>query len=119
MAREAGAGDGPRGGLRLEGQVLRQPVPDRQSDDRHELERPSILRASSGAGGGLSSNVEGRRKGRWAGFDAWDDAMKNHATKPRSRCAIYTRVSTDHGLEQDFNSLDAQREARTAQRERG
>src|ERR687889_274926 len=30
------------------------------------------------------------------------------------RCAIYTRVSTDHGLEQDFNSLDAQREAAAA-----
>ncbi|HVV93554.1 MAG TPA: recombinase family protein [Hyphomicrobiales bacterium] len=30
------------------------------------------------------------------------------------RCAIYTRVSTDHGLEQDFNSLDAQREAAEA-----
>src|SRR6516165_6963055 len=29
----------------------------------------------------------------------------------RGRCAIYTRVSTDSGLEQDFNSLDAQREA--------
>ena len=27
------------------------------------------------------------------------------------RCAIYTRVSTDSGLEQEFNSLDAQREA--------
>jgi site-specific DNA recombinase len=27
------------------------------------------------------------------------------------RCTIYTRVSTDSGLEQDFNSLDAQREA--------
>ena len=27
------------------------------------------------------------------------------------RCAIYTRKSTEHGLEQDFNSLDAQREA--------
>jgi site-specific DNA recombinase len=27
------------------------------------------------------------------------------------RCAIYTRVSTEHGLDQDFNSLDAQREA--------
>ncbi len=27
------------------------------------------------------------------------------------RCAIYTRVSTDQGLEQDFNSLDAQYEA--------
>jgi site-specific DNA recombinase len=30
---------------------------------------------------------------------------------PSRRCAVYTRVSTDHGLEQDFNSLDAQREA--------
>ena len=27
------------------------------------------------------------------------------------RCAVYTRVSTEHGLEQDFNSLDAQRES--------
>ena len=27
------------------------------------------------------------------------------------RCAIYTRKSTDHGLEIEFNSLDAQREA--------
>jgi site-specific DNA recombinase len=27
------------------------------------------------------------------------------------RCAIYTRVSTDHGLDQDFNSLDAQHDA--------
>jgi site-specific DNA recombinase len=30
------------------------------------------------------------------------------------RCAIYTRVSTDQGLDQDFNSLDAQREAAEA-----
>jgi DNA invertase Pin-like site-specific DNA recombinase len=29
----------------------------------------------------------------------------------RLRCAIYTRKSTDHGLELEFNSLDAQREA--------
>ena len=29
-------------------------------------------------------------------------------------CAIYTRKSTEHGLEQDFNSLDAQREAAEA-----
>ena len=27
------------------------------------------------------------------------------------RCAIYTRKSTEEGLEQEFNSLDAQREA--------
>jgi DNA invertase Pin-like site-specific DNA recombinase len=38
-------------------------------------------------------------------------------TKPPAkvlRCAIYTRVSTDYGLEQEFNSLDAQREAAEA-----
>lgn len=31
--------------------------------------------------------------------------------KKKIRCAIYTRKSTEEGLEQDFNSLDAQREA--------
>ena len=31
--------------------------------------------------------------------------------KRKTRCAIYTRKSTEDGLEQDFNSLDAQREA--------
>jgi site-specific DNA recombinase len=30
------------------------------------------------------------------------------------RCAVYTRKSSEHGLEQDFNSLDAQREASEA-----
>src|SRR5438477_3700564 len=30
------------------------------------------------------------------------------------RCAIYTRKSSEHGLEQDFNSLHAQREAAEA-----
>ena len=38
------------------------------------------------------------------------------ACEPRRAlgCAIYTRKSTEHGLEQDFNSLDAQREAAEA-----
>jgi hypothetical protein len=30
------------------------------------------------------------------------------------RCAIYTRKSTEEGLDQEFNSLDAQREAAEA-----
>ena len=33
---------------------------------------------------------------------------------PKIRCAIYTRKSTDEGLDQEFNSLDAQREAAEA-----
>lgn len=32
-------------------------------------------------------------------------------TKPIFRCAIYTRKSSEEGLEQEFNSLEAQREA--------
>jgi DNA invertase Pin-like site-specific DNA recombinase len=39
--------------------------------------------------------------------------MKSRSAKP-VRCAIYTRVSTDQGLEQDFNSLDAQYDASQA-----
>jgi site-specific DNA recombinase len=39
--------------------------------------------------------------------------MKGKSAKP-VHCAIYTRVSTDQGLEQDFNSLDAQYDASQA-----
>jgi len=37
--------------------------------------------------------------------------MTDQSRKRRLRCAIYTRKSSEEGLEQDFNSLDAQREA--------
>ena len=41
--------------------------------------------------------------------------MKNPATRTRRsgtvRCAIYTRKSSEEGLQQEFNSLQAQREA--------
>jgi hypothetical protein len=33
------------------------------------------------------------------------------AVRQAIRCAVYTRKSTDEGLQQEFNSLDAQREA--------
>jgi hypothetical protein len=41
----------------------------------------------------------------------------SNKTPPRPktiRCAIYTRKSTEEGLDQQFNSLDAQREAAEA-----
>lgn len=40
--------------------------------------------------------------------------MKKTESKKTIRCAIYTRKSTDERLEQEFNSLDAQREAAEA-----
>jgi site-specific DNA recombinase len=39
--------------------------------------------------------------------------MKASSIRP-VRCAIYTRVSTEHGLDQEFNSLDAQYDAASA-----
>jgi site-specific DNA recombinase len=38
----------------------------------------------------------------------------NKASTPTIRCAIYTRKSSEEGLDQEFNSLDAQREAAEA-----
>ena len=38
-------------------------------------------------------------------------ARNNKAAKPTIRCAIYTRKSSEEGLDQEFNSLDAQRES--------
>jgi site-specific DNA recombinase len=44
--------------------------------------------------------------------------MTRNGKKPDAlklvRCAVYTRKSTEEGLEQEFNSLDAQREAGAA-----
>src|SRR5438270_8768701 len=38
-------------------------------------------------------------------------APNSNRAPAKLRCAIYTRKSNEEGLEQDFNSLDAQREA--------
>jgi len=40
--------------------------------------------------------------------------MKQDQRTAALRCAVYTRVSTDSGLEQDFNSLDNHHEASEA-----
>jgi site-specific DNA recombinase len=40
--------------------------------------------------------------------------MRTEPAKKQVRCAIYTRKSVTEGLEQEFNSLDAQREAAEA-----
>ncbi len=40
--------------------------------------------------------------------------MTPEGHKSTLKCAIYTRVSSDSGLEQEFNSLDSQREASEA-----
>src|SRR5208337_4709651 len=121
MEGPARAGHDPGGGLRLEWRDFRQPVPDRQGDDGDQLERPPLLRASARTDcSGWRSPGPPKKQGRdrsdnSAGRFVWRPATMNAQTTKRGlRCAIYTRVSTDQGLEQDFNSLDAQREASEA-----
>jgi len=41
-------------------------------------------------------------------------AKKKTTARSKVRCAIYTRKSSEEGLDQEFNSLDAQREAAEA-----
>ena len=38
-------------------------------------------------------------------------SRKKDDSVPTIRCAIYTRKSTEEGLDQEFNSRDAQRES--------
>jgi predicted site-specific integrase-resolvase len=75
----------------LEWQNLSQSLTGRFCDYRHALEWTAILQ--------VARQIRQRNVG-----------MKPGAAK-HVRCAIYTRVSTDQGLEQDFNSLDAQYDA--------
>ena len=49
--------------------------------------------------------MNGRRRNQTAG---------TAEPKASIRCAIYTRKSSDEGLDQEFNSLDAQRESAEA-----
>src|SRR5436305_877193 len=90
--------DSPGGGLGrrlcLERQDLSEPHEGRVCDHRHPLEWTQILWVARQTVEGICT-------------------MNARATKV-VRCAIYTRVSTDQGLEQDFNSLDAQYDASQA-----
>src|SRR5947207_15842754 len=77
--------------LCLERNNLFQPVPDRLRHHGHPLEWPQILWVARQTGERTHTMTS--------------------AIQRLVRCAIYTRVSDDQGLEQDFNSLDAQYDA--------
>jgi len=59
--------------------------------------------------------ITGARAGRDRGSSASNLPLRSNPMEPAKtssrRCAIYTRKSSEEGLEQDFNSLQAQREA--------
>ena len=74
---------------------------NRQKDHRCPLVGPSLLRACA-----VNRTAQARRRRQWLSRERRRDRLPE-----RMRCAIYTRKSSEEGLEQAFNSLDAQREA--------
>ena len=64
----------------------------------------------------IARAITGTRWNGWVFFGLQDQRSgmsRGPAGKPirKLRCAIYTRKSTEEGLDKEFNSLDAQREA--------
>src|SRR4051794_3066319 len=77
----------PRRWLRIPRPPLQIALGSGARDHRHPLERVAVLRPEE--------------PGR----------VMTKAVVRKLRCAVYTRKSTEEGLEMEFNSLDAQRES--------
>src|SRR6202049_1856685 len=80
------------GWLRAGRRALPVPDPDRAAYHRRALVRAALLRPAQSYRADMIKPPPSRGGRRW-------------------RCAIYTRRSSEEGLEQEFNSLHAQREA--------
>src|SRR5262249_23790808 len=92
-------GRAPR--LRVSGPSLQIAVGDRPRHHGHAVERLALLCPAR------------RREGRLMPSKPAPSRQPQTTSPPARRlhCAIYTRKSTEEGLDQEFNSLDAQREA--------
>src|SRR4051812_20157768 len=78
----------PERRLRISGPPLQIALRNRARHHRHPLERLGLFRLENPAGRDM-----------------------NKSPTRKLRCAVYTRKSSEEGLDQEFNSLDAQRDA--------
>src|SRR4029077_10021798 len=85
------------GGVCLAGKDIFQPVRHSPDHHRRQLERTKVLWPSG-------------RRGQ-EGWQATEWGCGVNGRPKTIRCAIYTRKSTEHNLDLEFNSLHAQREA--------
>src|SRR5262249_5565712 len=90
-----------RGRVRISGPALSLADRDRRAHHRGALVGPAVLRPEQ------ATRCCGRRRDRPMTRSARSGPRRN----ARVRCAIYTRKSSEEGLDQEFNSLQAQREA--------
>src|SRR6202050_3017103 len=91
MAGRDARGPGRRRRFRVSRQTIPEPIRDGPPDHRHALVGSVVLRPEAEPESGVCPMTSSSRS--------------------RVRCAIYTRKSSEEGLEQSFNSLQAQREA--------
>src|SRR5918993_3428006 len=82
--------------------TLQEPERGGSGHHRHEVERLDLLRPQEHPGAAVS-----RKSG--PGTKA-SPAPRRPASVRKLRCAVYTRKSSEEGLDQEFNSLLAQRE---------
>ena len=86
------------------------PIPDRRAwfgGPTGALRALSLQQPPSTSRRGESGDRRSRKSPQPAASSAVPQSLRGG----RIRCAVYTRKSSEEGLEQQFNSLDAQREA--------
>jgi DNA invertase Pin-like site-specific DNA recombinase len=81
------------------------------STTRHNAWRRRMSGPRQEGSSSIEPEAEAKRAARGSLRKSTREAPSNIAGGRKIRCAIYTRKSSEEGLEQEFNSLDAQREA--------
>ena len=100
-------------GFRVHWAALQILVVGGPANYRHQMERMGVLRPKALAGAQMTSaRPRQHRKAQSVRADIRQTAAGDFNGPARKlRCAVYTRKSSEEGLDMDFNSLDAQREA--------
>jgi Protein of unknown function (DUF2924) len=83
----------------------------RVEDPSQCVEASDACRPRQEGSSSIEPKAEAKRAARGSLRKSTREAPSNLAGGLKIRCAIYTRKSSEEGLEQEFNSLDAQRGA--------
>src|SRR5436309_1367124 len=101
--------------FRVSGASLQIPLGNRPRNHRRALEWLGLLRPEKPPRRGMTrtsrSNRDGGHENPVADRGPGSSGRAERPLIRKLRCAVYTRKSTEEGLEMEFNSLDAQREA--------
>src|SRR3954471_3673710 len=83
-------------------------------DHRDQVERLGVFRTQEAARTAMTGNRRPARRRRTSagpGTAIRSQEVDGRTLVRKLRCSVYTRKSSEEGLNMDFNSLDAQRES--------